>query len=289
MGLFKKGGLGALFERKKAIDEEFFEELEEQLILADTGFDISERLVDELRTACKEKKLRDEESVREELVEILAAQMEGYDPALQLNTHPSVILVVGVNGVGKTTSIGKMAGMLMRQGKSVLLAAADTFRAAASEQLNIWAERVGADIVRHGEGGDPGAVVFDSIAAAKARNTDVIIVDTAGRLHNKQNLMNELSKIRRIIDRELPDASIETLLVIDATTGQNGLLQAESFAKAAGITGIILTKVDGTAKGGIVMAVKEQLEVGVKLMGIGEGVYDMLGFDAHAFAEELLS
>ncbi len=292
MALFKKqkGGLGGLFAAFRGLDEDFLEELEEMLILADAGVETATEAVEELRERCKKNKIKDEQGVKNCLCDILAEQLEESGSAeLKLATKPSVILVVGVNGVGKTTSIGKLANLYLRQGKKVLLAAADTFRAAASEQLNIWAERTGVDIVRHGEGGDPGAVVFDAINAAKARGTELIIVDTAGRLHNKQNLMNELAKMYKIIGRELPGADVETLLVIDATTGQNGLLQVESFAKAAGVTGIILTKCDGTAKGGIVLAIAKKLGVGVKFIGVGEGINDLLGFEAHAFAEELLS
>ena len=292
MALFKKqkGGLGSLFAGFRGLDEDFLEELEEMLILADAGVETATEAVEALRERCKSQKIKDDEDVRRALCDILAEQMEESGSAeLKLDTKPAVILVVGVNGVGKTTSIGKLANLYIRQSKKVLLAAADTFRAAASEQLNIWAERTGADIVRHGEGGDPGAVVFDSINAAKARGSDLIIVDTAGRLHNKQNLMNELAKIYKIIGRELPGADVETLLVLDATTGQNGVLQAESFSKAAGVTGIVLTKCDGTAKGGIVLSIAKKLGVGVKFIGVGEGVNDLLGFDAHAFAEELLS
>ncbi len=292
MALFKKqkGGLGSLFGAFRGLDEDFLEELEEMLILADAGVETATEAVEELRARCKKDKIKDEQGVKNCLCDILAEQLEESGSSeLKLTTKPSVILVVGVNGVGKTTSIGKLANLFLRQGKKVLLAAADTFRAAASEQLNIWAERTGVDIVRHGEGGDPGAVVFDAINAAKARGTELIIVDTAGRLHNKQNLMNELAKMYKIIGRELPGADVETLLVIDATTGQNGLLQAESFAKAAGVTGIILTKCDGTAKGGIVLAIGKKLGVGVKFIGVGEGINDLLGFEAHAFAEELLS
>lgn len=292
MGLFKKkqGGLASLFKSFQDADDDFFDELEEALILADSGVEIAEETVENLREACRSRFIRRESEIREKLEEILAAEMsEMGDTAMKLETKPSVILVVGVNGVGKTTSIGKLAKLYKDQGKKVLLCAADTFRAAASEQLAIWAERVGCDIVRHGEGGDPGAVVYDSIAAAKARGTDVIIVDTAGRLHNKQNLMNELAKIHKILGRELPECDMETLLVIDATTGQNGILQAESFTKAAGVTGIVLTKLDGTAKGGVVLSIGRRLGVGVKFVGVGEGIGDLLAFDAKEFARELLS
>ncbi len=292
MALFKKqkGGLAGLFQSLNEADDEFFDELEEQLILADAGVELAEEAVEELKKACKERFIRKNDEIRDKLADILAKKMEeAGSNELTLTTKPAVILVVGVNGVGKTTSIGKLANLYKLQGKKVLLAAADTFRAAASEQLNIWAERTDTDIVRHGEGGDPGAVVFDAINAAKARGADIIIIDTAGRLHNKQNLMNELEKIYKIIGRELPDADVETLLVLDATTGQNGIFQAESFSKAAGVTGIILTKLDGTAKGGIVLSIAQKLGVGVKFIGVGEGINDLLGFDAHAFAEELLT
>jgi len=289
MSLFnekKKGFLSGLFTGMSKVDEDFLDELEEKLILADAGVEVAEYAAEELRSA---RGVKGEEAIRAKLVDILTAKMEeaGTD-GLNLATKPSVIVMVGVNGVGKTTTIGKLAGYFKGQGKKVLLAAADTFRAAASEQLGIWAQRTGADIVRHGEGGDPGAVVFDACSAAKARGTDIVIVDTAGRLHNKQNLMNELTKITKIVARELPDASCEVLLVLDATTGQNGLIQAEQFAKAAGITGIVLTKLDGTAKGGVVFAIAERLGVPVKLVGVGEGVDDLRPFDAREFAEAMM-
>ena len=289
MALFsekKKGFLSGLFSGMSKVDEEFLDELEEKLILADAGIDVAEYTAEELRSA---KGLKGEDAIREKLVDILTEKMEqaGTD-GLDLSTRPSVIVMVGVNGVGKTTTIGKLAGYFRGQGKKVLLAAADTFRAAASEQLGVWAQRTGADIVRHGEGGDPGAVVYDACSAAKARGTDVVIVDTAGRLHNKQNLMNELTKITKIVARELPEAACEILLVLDATTGQNGLIQAEQFAKAAGITGIVLTKLDGTAKGGVVFAIADRLGVPVKLVGVGEGVDDLRPFDAREFAEAMV-
>ncbi|MBR2716304.1 MAG: signal recognition particle-docking protein FtsY [Oscillospiraceae bacterium] len=287
MALFKetkKGFLSGLFSGRR-IDEDLLDELEERLILADAGIETAEYAVDALRN---EKRISAEEA-RKKLEDVLVELMEraGTD-GVDVSTKPSVILMVGVNGVGKTTTIGKLAGYYGGQGKKVLLAAADTFRAAASEQLGIWAGRTGADIVRHGEGGDPGAVVFDACSVAKARGTDIVIVDTAGRLHNKQNLMNELTKMRRIVDRELPDAACEVLLVLDATTGQNGLLQAEQFARAAGITGIVLTKLDGTAKGGVVFSIAERLGVPVKLVGVGESVDDIRAFDAREFAEAML-
>ena len=269
-------------------NEEFFDELEETMILADAGADTAVESVEELRRVVKARGLRGGEEVKSAFAEILAARLNVGERELHLTTKPSVILMVGVNGVGKTTTIGKLAARFTAEGKSVLLAAGDTFRAAAAEQLTVWAERAGTDIVRHEEGSDPASVVFDSIAAAKARGRDLIIVDTAGRLHNKANLMNELAKIRRIISRELPDADVETLLVLDATTGQNGLLQAKSFKDSADITGVVLTKLDGTAKGGIVFAIAAELGVPVKYIGVGEGVDDLLEFDAAAFAEELL-
>ncbi len=288
MSLFKekkKGLLGGLFSAFSRVDEDFLEELEERLILADAGVETAEAAVEALRS---EKGLKGE-AVQEKLAEILTAEMEKAGaPQLRLNTKPSVIVMVGVNGVGKTTTIGKLAKVYGSQGKKVLLCAADTFRAAAAEQLGIWAERTGADIVRHGEGGDPGAVVFDACSAAKARGSDIIIVDTAGRLHNKQNLMNELTKLTKIIDRELPGVDREILLVLDATTGQNGLIQAEQFAKAAGITGIVLTKLDGTAKGGVVFSIAQRLGVPVKLAGVGEGADDLRQFNAREFAEAMV-
>ena len=269
-------------------NEEFFDDLEETLILADAGVETAEQAVEQLRAVTKQRGLRGGAEVRAALEEILSAVLEKGDSALHLGTRPSVILVVGVNGVGKTTTIGKLAARLGAEGKSVLLCAGDTFRAAAAEQLGIWAERSHADLVRHEEGSDPAAVVFDGIAAAKARGRDVVIIDTAGRLHNKSNLMNELSKIRRIIGRELPDADIETLLVLDATTGQNGLLQAKSFLDAADLTGLVLTKLDGTAKGGIVFAVAQSLGVPVKFIGVGEQIDDLMPFEAKRFVTALL-
>ena len=270
-------------------NEEFFEELEEALILADAGADTALKAVNELRGVVYQKSLHGGEQVRGALVDILAEQLEVGDFGLKLDTKPAVILMVGVNGVGKTTTIGKLAAKYTAEGKKVLLAAADTFRAAASEQLAVWAERANCDIVKHGEGSDPGAVVFDAISAAKARGADIVIIDTAGRLHNKANLMNELAKIHRIITRELPEADLETLMVIDATTGQNGLIQAKQFADTADITGIVLTKLDGTAKGGIVFAIARDMGVPVKFVGVGEGVDDLMPFEPKGFAEALLS
>ena len=289
MALFKekkKGFLASLFSTFADNDEELIDELEERLVMADAGVEIAERAAKALRS---ETGLWGDK-MKKRLVDVLVAEMEkAGTEGLKLNTKPSVIVMVGVNGVGKTTTIGKLAGYFKAQGKKVLLAAADTFRAAASEQLSIWAERTGADIVRHGEGGDPGAVVFDACSAAKARGADIIIVDTAGRLHNKQNLMNELTKITKIVSRELPEADCEVLLVLDATTGQNGLIQAEQFAKAAGVTGIVLTKLDGTAKGGVVFAIADRLGVPVKLVGVGEAVEDLRQFDAREFAEAMVN
>ncbi len=268
-------------------NEEFFEELEETLILSDVGAEASMEAVDRLREVVSERGLRGPDEVRAALRGILV-DMLGRKGELKLDSRPSVILVVGVNGVGKTTTIGKLAKLFEDQGKRVLLAAGDTFRAAAAEQLGIWAERTGADFVRHEEGSDPAAVVFDSIAAAIARGTDIIIVDTAGRLHNKSNLMNELAKISRVIDREMPWGDRETLLVLDATTGQNGLAQAEEFKKSAPLTGIVLTKLDGTAKGGIVFAIASKLGVPVRFVGVGEQADDLIPFDPEEFTEALL-
>ncbi len=268
-------------------NEEFFEELEETLILADVGVETAMKAVEKLREVTKQEGYTKGEDIKAALTDILTELID-LDGTLKMNTKPSVILVIGVNGVGKTTTIGKIAMMLTEQGKKVLLCAGDTFRAAAAEQLTVWAERSGSEIVRHAEGSDPAAVVFDGICAAKARGTDVIICDTAGRLHNKSNLMNELNKISRVIDRELPGADRETLLVLDATTGQNGLIQAKQFKESAGITGIVLTKLDGTAKGGIVFAIADQLQIPVKYVGVGEQAGDLLPFNPREFVEALL-
>ena len=269
-------------------NEEFFDELEETMILADAGVETATGAVEQLRHLVKRRGLRGGAEVQNAFVDILTDCLTIGELDLKLRTKPSVILMVGVNGVGKTTTIGKLAAKYGAQGKKVLLSAADTFRAAAAEQLTVWATRAKCEIVRHEEGSDPASVVFDSIAAAKARGTDLIIIDTAGRLHNKANLMNELSKIRRIIDRELPEADVETLLVLDATTGQNGLLQAKSFKEAASITGVVLTKLDGTAKGGIVFAISEELGIPVKYVGVGEQIDDLMPFEPRSFAEALL-
>lgn len=270
------------------IDEELFEELEELLVMGDVGVKTASKITEELRARVKKEGVTDPNEVHRLLEEITADMLRGGEE-LNLNTKPSIILVIGVNGVGKTTTIGKLANNLRMQGKSVLLAAADTFRAAAIDQLEIWAERAQCDIVKQKEGSDPAAVVYDAISAAKARGTDVIIADTAGRLHNKKYLMDELGKITRIIDRELPDADKEFLIVLDATTGQNAVNQAREFKNSAGITGIVLTKLDGTAKGGVVLSVKEELGVPVKYIGVGEQMDDLQPFDADSFAKALFA
>ena len=268
-------------------DEEFFEDLEETLILADTGVETTTKAIAQLRKAIELKKLTTGAEVKKEFVQILTRILKVQDTMLLLTTQPSVVLVVGVNGVGKTTTIGKLAANLKAQGKKVILGAADTFRAAAADQLQIWAERAGVDLIRHAEGADPAAVVFDTITAGKARGCDVTICDTAGRLHNKKNLMDELSKISRVIDREAAGCDREVLLVIDATTGQNGVNQAREFKQAAGITGIVLTKLDGTAKGGIVIAIKDELGLPVKFVGVGEQIDDLQPFIAEDFVNAL--
>ena len=270
------------------LDDEFYDGLEEALILADIGAEAAVDTVAQLRKRVSQRLLTRAEEVKDALRDILRSKLEVGDSALVLEGKPAVVLVIGVNGVGKTTSIGKLAARLKAEGKKVLLCAGDTFRAAAADQLEIWAGRAGVDIVRQHEGADPGAVLFDALQAAKARGTDVVLCDTAGRLHNKQNLMNELAKLRKIIDREVPDAAKETLLVLDATTGQNGLIQARQFKETAGLTGIILTKLDGTAKGGIVVAIAQELQVPVKFVGVGEGIGDLRPFDAREFTRELL-
>ena len=277
-----------LFSGFTEADEAFFEELEETLILADLGMNTALEAVEQLRHRARKEKLRDQEAVKSALREILAEMISVGDASLDLSTTPSVVLFIGVNGVGKTTSIGKVAHQLKNEGKRVLLCAADTFRAAAADQLEIWAERAGCELVRQHEGADPGAVLFDALQAAKARNVDVVLCDTAGRLHNKANLMAELTKLSRIIDRECPGAARETLLVLDATTGQNGLIQAKQFQQAAGVTGIVLTKLDGTAKGGIAIAIAKELDVPVKYAGVGEGIDDLKPFDAMDFAQALI-
>ena len=288
MGFFKKfkeAWLASMTFDK--LDDEFYEELEEALILADVGAETACDIVAQLRKRVSQKLLTRADEVKDALRDILAEKLDVGDTALHVDTQPSVVLIIGVNGVGKTTSIGKLAARLKSEGKKVLLCAGDTFRAAAADQLEIWANRAGVDIVRQHEGADPGAVLFDALQAAKARHADVVLCDTAGRLHNKQNLMNELAKLRKIIDRETPDAAKETLLVLDATTGQNGLIQARQFKETAGLTGIILTKLDGTAKGGIVVAIAQELQVPVKFVGVGEGIDDLRPFDAGEFTKEL--
>ena len=272
----------------ETIDDEFYDELEDSLIMADLGATVAHDAVKKLRDVVYQKSIQRGDDVKQALREILIEKLNVGDTALDLSTKPSVVLVIGVNGVGKTTSIGKIAHRLKGEGKRVLLCAADTFRAAAADQLEIWANRAECEIVRSVEGADPGAVLFDSLAAAKARGVDVVLCDTAGRLHNKVNLMNELSKLRKIIDRETPDAAKETLLVLDATTGQNGLQQAKVFRETAGLTGIILTKLDGTAKGGICVAIAQELGVPVKFVGLGEGIDDLQPFDAKEYVNALI-
>lgn len=299
MGLFAKfkeglkktknnimGQIDSMIKSFTKIDEELFEELEELLIMGDVGMATSQKICDELREKVKKEGITEPNLIYKLLEEIVAEMLSGGE-ALNLTTKPSIILVIGVNGVGKTTTIGKLAAQLKGEGKKVILGAADTFRAAAIDQLEIWAERAGVDIVKQNEGSDPAAVVFDTISAAKARNCDVIICDTAGRLHNKKHLMDELSKISRVVSRELPDADTEFLLVLDATTGQNAVNQAREFKNAVGITGVVLTKLDGTARGGVILAVKEELKIPVKFIGIGEQIDDLQPFDAEKFASAL--
>ena len=270
------------------LDDDFYEELTDCLILADLGVGTATKAVERLRAVAREKRMQTTEEAREYLKMILAEMLYIDDTELQLRTKPSVVLVIGVNGVGKTTTIGKIATRLVKEGKKVLLVAGDTFRAAAADQLEIWAERSGASIVRQHEGADPASVVFDGIQSAKSKDVDVILIDTAGRLHNKQNLMNELNKISRIVDRELPGCSRETLLVLDGTTGQNGLIQAKTFKEIAGVTSIALTKLDGTAKGGIVIAVADELQIPVKFIGVGEKAEDLMPFEGMPFVDALL-
>ncbi len=299
MGVFKKinfglrktrnnmsGAIDNVLDSYTSIDEELFDELEEALVMGDVGVTTASEITKRLNERVRKKGLKNPADVKTEIKEIVAEMLEGGED-MGLITIPSVILVIGVNGVGKTTTIGKMASMYKAEGKSVILAAADTFRAAAIDQLTVWAERAGVDIISHKEGADPAAVIFDTISAAKARGNDIIICDTAGRLHNKKNLMEELAKIYRVIDRELPYSDREVLLVLDATTGQNAVNQAREFAKIAEITGIILTKLDGTARGGVVLSIKNDLKVPVKFVGVGEGIDDLQPFNPHAFAEGL--
>lgn len=280
-------GLNGIFATFRKVDEDLLEELEELLILADVGFETTEKIIDALRNRAKKENIDSADQLRQALEEILAEFMEG-DHTLHLSTKPSVILVVGVNGVGKTTTIGKYANKLKNEGKSVLIAAADTFRAAAIEQLEVWANRAEAQMVRHAEGSDPAAVVYDGIKAAESRGIDVLICDTAGRLHNKKNLMEELSKIMRIINRELPDADKEILLVLDATTGTNAVEQAKYFNDVVSLTGIVLTKLDGTAKGGVTLAVKDVTGIPIKLVCVGEQIDDLQSFEPKAFAKALI-
>lgn len=290
-GLFKTknaivGKIDELIKKFVKVDEELFEELEELLISADIGVGTTEEILDELRDIVKDKRIKDGEEVKNELFRILKEMIGEHEP-LNLSTKPSVILVIGVNGVGKTTSIGKIANDLKHKGKKVVVAAADTFRAAAAEQLTVWCDRAGVDIVKQNAGADPASVVFDAINAVKSRNADVLIIDTAGRLHNKKNLMDELAKIDRVIGRELPDAAKETLLVLDATTGQNAVMQAKEFKEASKITGLVLTKLDGTAKGGIIISIRKELGIPVKFIGVGEQIDDMKPFDSQEFAGAL--
>ena len=299
MGLFKKfnfglkktreqmsGAIDSVLEASAANDDDLFEELEEILIMGDVGVTTAQHIIDELRDRVKKRDLKKPDKLRRVIREVVADMLSGKE-GMELDTIPSVILVIGVNGVGKTTTIGKMAAYYKAQGKKVILAAADTFRAAAIEQLEIWADRAGVEIVKHREGADPAAVIFDTIAAGKARDADLIICDTAGRLHNKKNLMEELAKIYRVIDRELPYSDREVLLVLDATTGQNAVNQAREFMNAAEITGIVLTKLDGTARGGVVLSIMDDLKIPVKFVGVGEQVDDLQPFDAEAFAQGL--
>ena len=282
-----KENIGHSFDQLFAgeLDDDFYDELEETLILGDMGVDTTLKAVEELRKRVKAEKIKDMDSARACLRRVLTEMLQVGDPSLRLTTTPSVALFIGVNGVGKTTTIGKLAARMKGEGRRVLMAAGDTFRAAAADQLEIWSQRSGVELVRQHEGADPAAVVFDALTAARARNTDVVLIDTAGRLHNKQNLMNELNKISRVVDRELPGCDRETLLVLDATTGQNGLIQARQFKEAAGITGIVLTKLDGSAKGGIVIAIAQELGVPVKFIGVGEGLDDLMPFEPAEFVK----
>ncbi|MBQ4600711.1 MAG: signal recognition particle-docking protein FtsY [Oscillospiraceae bacterium] len=280
--------LDAVFSAYTEIDADFYDELEESLILADLGVETACKVVEELRSEVVKRDLYSVEQAKEHLKQILQDMLDVGDPELDLSTTPSVILVIGVNGVGKTTTIGKLATRFVREGRNVMMVAGDTFRAAAADQLEIWAGRAGCGIVRQHEGADPASVVYDGIQSAKAKGADVILIDTAGRLHNKQNLMNELNKISRIVERELPDAAKEVLLVVDGTTGQNGLIQAKQFKEIAGVTAVALTKLDGTAKGGIVIAISDVLQIPVKFIGVGEQPDDLMPFESEAFVEALV-
>ncbi|MEE1219246.1 MAG: signal recognition particle-docking protein FtsY [Ruminococcus sp.] len=282
------GQIDSMLKSFTKIDEELFEELEELLVMGDVGVPTAEKICNELRARVKSEGIKDPSQIHTLLEETVSEMLKGGEE-LDISTKPSIILVIGVNGVGKTTTIGKLANSFTKQGKKVVLAAADTFRAAAIDQLDIWAQRSKCEIIKQSEGSDPAAVVYDAISAAKARNADIIICDTAGRLHNKKHLMDELAKINRIIDRELPEASKEKLLVLDATTGQNAVNQAQQFKEATGITGIVLTKLDGTAKGGVVLAIKEGLGIPVKYIGVGEQIDDLQPFDSDAFSKALFA
>lgn len=282
------GMLGAIFAGNERINEEFYDDLREAMIVADMGFNTTMRLVDALKDSLDEKNIKTRSEARLELRRIIADEIRA-NTEFAANKGKAVLLIVGVNGVGKTTSIGKLAAYYVSQGRKPMMAAADTFRAAAAEQLSVWAERSGVQIVKHTEGADPAAVVFDATASFKARGKDILLCDTAGRLHNKKNLMNELEKIRRVLDRELPGVPVEALLVLDATTGQNAIIQARAFAESAGLTGVIITKLDGTAKGGMAVAIKDELSLPVRFIGVGEGIDDLRPFDADAFAEALIN
>ena len=301
MGFFKKlsqglkktrdsisGAVGSMLSAFTRIDEDLFEELEEILVMSDIGIHTSTKICDILRQRVKDEKVKEPVLIKQMLAETVAEMIDG-DKELHISTKPSVVFVIGVNGVGKTTTIGKIASQLKSQGKNVILGAADTFRAAAIDQLAVWADRAGVDMVKSAEGADPASVVFDTIAAAKARGSDVIICDTAGRLHNKKNLMNELAKMYRIIKRELPEADVETLLVLDATTGQNAVNQARDFKEVADITGIVLTKLDGTARGGVVLAIMDELKIPVKYVGVGEQIDDLQPFNPTEFAKAIFT
>lgn len=282
-------GIDAIFNGFSHIDDEFYEELEEILVMGDLGIHATERILEDLRRKVKENHIKEPAECKQFLIDSIKEQMKVEETAYRFEEEKSVLLVIGVNGVGKTTTVGKLAGKFKAQGKKVVIAGADTFRAAAGEQLKEWANRSGVDMIGGPEGSDPGAVVFDATAAAKARNADLLIVDTAGRLHNKKNLMNELGKINRILEREYPDAYKETLIVLDATTGQNALVQAKEFAEVAGISGIVLTKMDGTAKGGIAVAIQSELGVPVKYIGVGESIDDLQKFDSDEFVNALFT